>query len=352
MASFRKRGDYQWQARVKRKGFGVLTETFNTKAEAMEWARETESKIDRRIYVDRREANKLTLLEACKRYEKEFTSKKKGAVCERSKLRILQRAPLALRSLASIQPGDIVDYRDARLRTPETALDPKRVGPSTVTKELNLLSSIFRKAASEWKLPVLNPVTGISRPSKPRGRERRLKDDAEMQWIINASQSAELKVIVPLAVHSAMRRSEMVNAMRSDVDIEGQKLRLRDTKNGDRRDVPLSKASIELIKAIPKRKDGRLFGLRPNSVTQAFIRAVERARRLYEEDCQKNGVEPVPGYLQNLRLHDMRHEATTRITSKLANPLEAMAVTGHRDYRSIKGYYHPDATELAKKLDS
>ncbi|EQD25943.1 phage integrase family protein, partial [mine drainage metagenome] len=103
------------------------------------------------------------------------------------------------------------------------------------------------------------------------------------------------------------------------------------TKNGSARDVPLSSRAVAILHALPRRIDGRVFGLRPDSVTQAFERAAQRA-----------GIE-------NLRLHDLRHEATSRLAEKLPNLIELAAVTGHKDLRMLKRYYHPRATDLAKK---
>ena len=71
--------------------------------------------------------------------------------------------------------------------------------------------------------------------------------------------------------------------------------------------------------------------MRPDSVTQAFERAVERA-----------GVADV-------RLHDLRHEATSRLAKRL-QAHELAKVTGHRDMRMVLRYYHPRAEELASKL--
>jgi hypothetical protein len=46
MASFRKRGD-KWQARVHRQdSASALVKTFNTKADALKWARNVESQLD------------------------------------------------------------------------------------------------------------------------------------------------------------------------------------------------------------------------------------------------------------------------------------------------------------------
>lgn len=51
MASLRKRGDLQWQARIARKGYPAQVRTFNTKAEAEAWARALESEMDRGSFL-------------------------------------------------------------------------------------------------------------------------------------------------------------------------------------------------------------------------------------------------------------------------------------------------------------
>ena len=54
--------------------------------------------------------------------------------------------------------------------------------------------------------------------------------------------------------------------------------------------------------------------------------------------------------LPDLHFHDLRHEAASRLAEKLSNVLELSAVTGHRDLRMLKRYYHLRAEDLAKKL--
>jgi integrase len=54
--------------------------------------------------------------------------------------------------------------------------------------------------------------------------------------------------------------------------------------------------------------------------------------------------------LKNLPRHDLRHEATSRISERLDNILELSSVTGHKTVQMLKRYYHPRATDLAKKL--
>ena len=89
--------------------------------------------------------------------------------------------------------------------------------------------------------------------------------------------------------------------------------------------------AAEILQAVPRRIDGRLFGMTRDSVTQAFERAAARA-----------GIE-------DLRIHDLRHEATSRLADKL-QAHELAKVTGHQDMKMVLRYYHPRAEDLAKKI--
>ena len=64
MASISKRGDYQFQVTIRRKGYPSQTKTFESRAEAQMWARETESKMDQGYFRDLREVEQTTLAQA------------------------------------------------------------------------------------------------------------------------------------------------------------------------------------------------------------------------------------------------------------------------------------------------
>jgi integrase len=80
------------------------------------------------------------------------------------------------------------------------------------------------------------------------------------------------------------------------------------------------------------------------------IGTLKRARNQYLDDCKEKGRKPSPKFLADVHFHDTRHEAASRLANKLSNVLELSAVTGHKDLRMLKRYYHPRAEELAKKL--
>ena len=123
--------------------------------------------------------------------------------------------------------------------------------------------------------------------------------------------------------------------------------------------MPLSTRATHILKALPsyiadktgERPVGPVFATTAMALRKGFTRAIERAQQQYVADCEEAQKKPLSGFLCDLHFHDTRHEAASRLADKLSNVLELSAVTGHRDLRMLKRYYHPRAEDLAKKLD-
>lgn len=169
MANFRKRGELQWQARIRRKGYPDQVKTFNTRAEAEEWARAIEHQIDRGAFVSRAEAEATTLYEALGRYEREITVHKSGKEAEKSVLRIWKGTELALRTMPAIRSTDIAKLRDEWLQT---------LKPATVLMRLQLLSHLFNIARKEWGMESLL-AQALSSPDAELGALSRLDPVAD-----------------------------------------------------------------------------------------------------------------------------------------------------------------------------
>ena len=186
----------------------------------------------------------------------------------------------------------------------------------------------------------------IRRPKENRAREHRLSPSEEELLISALSETARavngkfrsgtrnnwIKPIVLFALETAMRRSELLSLRWENVNLIKRTALLPDTKNGDSRIVPLSTKAIAILEQLPRSIDGKVFPITPMSLRLAFTRA-----------CRRVGI-------SDLHFHDLRHEATSRLAEKLTNILELSAVTGHKDLRMLKRYYHPRAEDLALKL--
>ena len=338
MATFRKRSG-SWQATVKRKGFGRVARTFNSKSEAETWAATLESEMGRGVFVSQKEAENTTLAEALDRFDQEKNPKRVQQYI--SLVGIWKRSPLASRSLAQIQGKDVALYRDKRL---------KEVSSQTVVHELNLLSRLYNTAIKEWGLAgLVNPVSQIRKPKLPQARDRRLLP-GELDRICNASGSSVLPDLAGFAVETAARQEEIAEMVWDLVDLKKRTVTFPKTKNGTRRIIPLSPEALRILSGLPRRLDGRVWGITSHAVSVAWRRAVSRARHLYEKECEEKGLTPDPAFLVDLTFHDLRHEATSRFFEKGLNPMQVAAITGHKTLQMLKRYTHLKAEDLAEML--
>ncbi len=336
-------GKRVWQALIRRRGYPQQTRTFSGKALAEAWARQIESEMERGVFVSRSEAESTTLAEILDRYEKEVTPRKRGKG-EDSIIRWWRASPLGSRTMASIRSKDVADVVKRK--------EDEGVGPRTVFGHLALLTHVFNLARKEWGMESLsNPAECVRRPRQPQARERRLVDDEESR-ILDAAKTygGEIRHIIRWAVETAMRRGEIAEMRWEHLNKKNSVLLIPQTKNGTPRRVPLSSRAFTVLDALPRRIDGRVWSMRPDSISQAFERVVTAARTAYEQECKKAGREPDKKLLKDLRFHDLRHEATSRLFEKGLNPMEAAAITGHKTLQMLKRYTHLRAEDLVERL--
>jgi len=366
MGTISKRGELQWQAKVRRQGFPTQSRTFSYKEDAEKWARTLERELETSGFVDRREAEKNTLGEVLQRYQKEITPSKKSASFEAVKINVLLKDKiLPMLKMSAVSSSVIASWRDRRL---------KDVGGASVNREIDVLSTVLNHARREWGIHVENPIPFVKRPEKARARERRFSSEEEAYLFAaltggerladgtfsKGARSPWLLPLVMLAIETAMRRGELLALKWEYVDLKRQTAHLPDTKNGDPRTVPLSTRAVAILQSLPYPeaddaeeavpRTGAVFGTTAAALRKGFTRAIERAQEQYLVDCKAAKKKPLAGFLVDVHFHDTRHEAASRLAEKLTNVLELSAVTGHRDLRMLKRYYHPRAEDLAKKL--
>ena len=134
------------------------------------------------------------------------------------------------------------------------------------------------------------------------------------------------------------------------VDLKKRTVTLLDTKNGEKRIVPLSTEAIRILSGLVRRIDGEVWGIQPRTIAISFARAVSRARTAYEKECADKKEKPDPAFLVDLHFHDLRHEATSRFFEKGFNPMEVSTITGHKTLQMLKRYTHLKAEDLAERL--
>lgn len=349
MASIIKRGQ-GYLARVRREGFRPVSKSFIRRTDAVAWGRRVEADMQAGKWADQRAAVP-TLLEAIQAYRERVAIKLKGARDYAYAFRELEALPLAGGPVDSIKPAALADWRDA--------LAARGLKPATVARRLGLLSAVLSWCHKERGWLTENPMQSVRRPTVRDSRTRTLDaEEARYVELATAGEGVRAKWLAPavaLLCGAAFRRSELVRLLCADVDITRSVAQLRDSKNGDARQVPLAGKAKEAMASLlaDAAAAGRATVLPindPEALSFAFKRAVARARARYEEDCAAQGVECDPRKLTGIRLHDLRHHAVSEWAKAGLSLGELMLVSGHRSPRMVARYLHMNPEQVAAKM--
>lgn len=191
---------------------------------------------------------------------------------------------------------------------------------------------MFTVAVNEWLWLESNPVSKIKKPKEPRGRVRFL-DDEERSRLMEACKESANKVLylcVILALSTGMRKSELLGLQWKDIDLKKGNIILHETKNGERRRVPLAGHGLELLRDYGKVRqlDSPLLfpsytnPLSPINLRSAFVYALERAE------------------IKDFHWHDLRHCTASYLAMNGASLAEIAEILGHKTLAMVKRYSH------------
>jgi len=338
MASIKQYRGKTWRAIIRRKGFPVQSKTFASKKDAEAWAASVESRLGVSQFdgLQLKAAKTMTVRDVFERYEREVAPNFKGRNSLGILKRVIRDAAFMDLVLSKITPLDIRQWRDDRAQD---------IQPQSVHRELNTISGVFTHAIKEWGVPLAsNPCHSVSRFKGADKSRDKVWSPADVTTLLDAIGWREDMPLgegrdyvgwaLLLGIETAMRIGELCALRVSDFHPAEQYAQLRDTKNGDDRQVPLSTTAIKylMILCANKMPTDKVFPLIAATLGEYFL----EARR-------KCG-------LEHLVFHDSRHTAATQLSAKLPNVLELSAVTGHRSLKSLKRYYHPTPAAIAGKL--
>jgi integrase len=203
------------------------------------------------------------------------------------------------------------------------------VDPATVNKELNCLKAMLNKAVA-WQHLNTNPLAGMALLKEPPGRLRYLSLEEKDRLLDACTVSPYLRPLVTLAIYTGMRRGELLGLRWGDVDLKRRTISLHQTKNNERRVLPLNQTAAAVLKTLPRHLDSdRLFpGINGNMVVMAFRRA-----------CQRAGI-------RDCRFHDLRHTFGSHLAMAGFNLRTIQQLLGHKDLRMTMRYAHLSAEHL------
>ncbi|RAM64943.1 hypothetical protein RB24_09905 [Herbaspirillum rubrisubalbicans] len=345
-----------YQARVRLGGYPARSKTFHSREAAEQWIEAVEAELRQNANLREEPRPRKRQLrppvpsipappepalfsgatpfrDLMAQYSVLISPSKKSAESEVLRLGKLMRDNISSHAMGSLTPPIIAQWRDRRLA---------EVAPDTVTREMHLMSAVINMARREWGLMLeSNPFALPRKPKLSKGRIRRLRG-SELDRLLLAAEVAQggfLYSVILFAIETAMRQGEIVSLDWRHIDLDKRTAHLPDTKNGDHRTVPLSMRAIALLRrlALIEPTPDRAGPVFPGVTGEAVKRAFQNARK-------RAGIE-------DLRFHDLRHEAVTRLFEKGLHPIEVASISGHKDMRMLQRYTHLEASKLALKLD-
>lgn len=317
--SVRKRGGVWWlDYRVNGRRVRESAET-TRKEQALALLRERQQAAwEGRYFPGRGEAKAITVRKLVDDWLDERASK---ASIDHDRAR-LERAVDhfgAGRIVASITSAEISAWRKA--------LASEGLAVATINRHLAALRGALNLAVDR-ELIHRNPMRGVRLEAERNERDRlcsreeyeRLRDEA----------IGDLRVVIVMGYWLGMRLGEIAGLEWGRVDVERGTLRLSAaaTKEAAAKALPLPAEAVRELKALRRRDDGRVFK-----------HTVQTYSRLFGELCDELKI-------QDLRFHDLRHTAVTRMLEAGIDLRTIQAFTGHKTLLMVKRYAKVTETRL------
>lgn len=351
-----KDGKPRYTVQIRLKGTKPITKTFATKTAAKSYIQAMESDIRRGAHIPAQEAQRRTLSEAIDRYIVAVLPTKKESTAYGQRIQLSYwKERIGHLTLSSISAAIIADERDLLLqgetsRKVSGKLDRKRKSkgkeatedevsktrtPATVVRYLAALSHCLSYTQKELGWLSDNPMRNVSKPREPRGRVRILSDEERTRLLAacRESKNPHLHDIVILLLSTAARRNEIVHLKWKHVDFARRVIVLDETKNGERRVIPIRGEAERILTTRTK-----IRRLDTPFVFPAPFRRGQEPRPINIQSAWDWSLERAQ--IDDFRMHDLRHSAASHLAMNGATLAELAEVLGHKTLQMVKRYSH------------
>lgn len=237
--------------------------------------------------------------------------------------------------LSAITPKDILDYQSNRLK--------EGIRPATVNRELACLKALFNFAKQRSRFFGDNPVSKVRFLEENNRVERVLTLEEEERLI--AISAPHLRPIITTAIHTGMRKGELLSLKWVNVDLENNVITVEstNTKSKKLKRIPIN-SKLRKVLIEQKLKTGSKPYVFLNPKGEPYLSAFSLTT-CFENACRRAGI-------LGLRFHDLRHTAATRMIESGASIVAVSKILGHSNLTMTLRYSHPDNSlkEAVEKL--
>ena len=318
----------RYRAHVRIKGSPRLSSTHLSKPAARDWAIQVEAELRMERGLKAKSGRINTFYDAMTRYLRDVAPRTpKSYEYKRTALSVWNKYLCTL-PLEDIDHVVISQVRDKIQRRKTPSGKPK--SNTTVNRYLAAISHLLTTAAIEWGWIQASPMPRVTKFKEPRGRVRFLSENERLRLLeaCNESRNHLLYTIVVVALSTGMRKSEILNLRWQDIDFKRSRIIIEDTKNGERRGVPLVGRARELV-----------FKLSQSGTVQKFVFTGPNNTRFHDLKIAWEGAIKRSG-ISDFRFHDLRHCTASYLAMNGATSHEIAEVLGHKSLDMVKRYAH------------
>jgi len=210
----------------------------------------------------------------------------------------------------------------------------------TVNYELSLMNHAFNMAIREWELIESNPVSKVKKERVRNILERWLSVDQEKRLLLASPRW--LQEIIIFAIHTGLRRGEILSLKLSQVDFNRRTLIIYEQKNGAIDTLPLNQKAMGILEDRKKNKLTHCDLVFPSqSGTRILDRNLFRAFHNAMDRAQ----------IENFRFHDLRHTFATRLVQAGAGIYEVQRLGRWKNASMVMRYAHHNPESLRSSIE-
>jgi integrase len=298
------------------KGKPPTTKTFLIKKDAKLWGKKTELHFFREDN-DIQKSDYPLFKECLEKYRDEVVIRKRSRIMETKLISYLLKESFVNYKLNFVDSRVVALYRDRALKTLKS---------SSVRRRLAIVSHMYTIAKKEWGYKIENPVLNIRKPKSPEPRNRRFTNDELTKLIKGNRASPKLRLIIQIALETAMRQGEILRVKPGDINGNTLFIPIAKTKP---RTIPLTLKAMSLLNnaALP-------FNITGNALSKQFKKLCDHYR------------------IEDAHFHDLRRQSLTNfMLERNLSVAETMMIAGHSDPRMLlRTYNNLKVEDVAKKL--
>jgi len=233
--------------------------------------------------------------------------------------------------LDEITPQEVERFKADRLT--------KGNSPARVNRYLALLKKMFNLAI-DWGHLKENPLRKIKLFSEKSNFKERILSAEEEKKLLECS-SEHLRPIILTALHTGMRRGEILSLKWHQVDLAKRTVRAEKTKSGKMRTIPLNdciSAELMRLKAI-------------NGKSEHVFLNPAKAKPLGDVKTAFNAAKRRAG-IKGLRFHDLRHTFATRLVERGVDLITVKELLGHYSVTITQRYTHSRSELKQRAVES